>query len=125
MGDFDDDMPQIQAHNEVAEEAPSGALPQAPGNTSADPMGEIMVAAGPSAPEIARTATRYGITEGDPAWILAVADRAAGRIEAVAQGIGDMVFRQAQRAGPDIAAAAGQAIEGKTIEAGQAIVAVI
>ena len=133
MGANHDDMPQIEAQNE---EAPSGALPQAPGNTSADPMGEVMVAAGPEAPAIARIATRYGITEGDPAWVLAlavrdataagvVADRAAGRIEDATRNVGDLVYRQAQAAGADISAAAGQAIEAKTLEAGSAIVQVI
>jgi hypothetical protein len=36
-----------------------------------------------------------------------------------------MVYRQAQAAGRDLAAAAGQAIEARTVEAGQAMVAVI
>ena len=135
--DYDDDMPQMpEAHDDTAEEAPSGALPQTPGNTSADPMGEVMVAAGPEAPTIARIATRYGITEGDPAWVLALAVRdataagavaaqAAGRIEVATSGLGDMVFRQAQAAGKDIAEAASQAIESKTLEAGGALVTVI
>lgn len=135
-GDYDDDTPSL--HQEVPQdkEAPSGALPQAPGNTSADPMGEVMVAAGPEAPTIARIATRYGITEGDPSWILAIAVRdataagavaaeAAERIEAATRGVGDLVFRQAVAAGADIAASAGQAIETKTVEAGSALVAVI
>ena len=88
--DYDDDMPQM-THKAPNEEAPSGALPQAPENTNVDPMGEVMRAVGASAPDLARIATRYGITEGDPAWTLAlavrdataagaVADQAAGRI---------------------------------------------
>ncbi|MDA8390867.1 MAG: hypothetical protein M0Z76_09095 [Gammaproteobacteria bacterium] len=131
MGANHDDMPQIEAQNE---EAPSGALPQAP--ESADPMGEVMSHAGPEAPAIARIATRYGITEGDPAWVLTLAVRdataagvvaaeAAGRIEAATREVADQVFRQAQRAGQDIAATAATAIETKTLEAGQALVTVI
>ncbi len=133
--DYDDDMPQM-THKAPNEEAPSGALPQAPENTNVDPMGEVMRAVGASAPDLARIATRYGITEGDPAWTLAlavrdataagaVADQAAGRIEAATQAVGDLVFRQAQRAGADIAASAGQAIEQKTLEVGSALVQVI
>ena len=134
MGANHDDMPQIEAQNE---EAPSGALPQAPeDDTNADPMGEVMRAVGASAPDLARIATRYGITENDPAWTLALAVRdataagvvaaqAADRIETAAQGVGDMVFRQAQLAGADIAASAATANEAKTLEAGGAIVSVI
>ncbi len=128
-----DDMPSF-ATEEQGGPASAGSPPQ-----PADPpdlMSEVMDGAGSTAPALAKIAARYGLREDDPAWLIAVAvrdataagtvaDQAAGRIEAATRGVGDLVFRQAQMAGQDIAESAGKAIESKTLEAGQALVTVI
>jgi hypothetical protein len=135
MGDYDDndDMPQIEAQDEtVAKEAPSGALPQTPEAPTADPMGEVMGAAGQAAPEIARIATRYGITEGDPAWVLALAVRdacaagdnaamAAGRIEDATRGVSETIYNQTLRAGEDLKGLVASGIRETTLDIGKKI----
>lgn len=85
---------------------------------------------------IERAAAMGVRADGDVAWLLvgafinawagaAAAGEAADRIEGATKNVGDMIYRQAQAAGKDLAAAAGQVIEQKTVEAGQGMVAVI
>ncbi|MHB1609628.1 MAG: hypothetical protein ACYCXX_13540 [Acidiferrobacter thiooxydans] len=135
MGDYDDDMPSLRAADQQDPEPASAGSPPQPADPP-DLMSEVMDGAGSTAPALAKIVARYGLREDDPAWLIAVAvrdataagtvaDQAAGRIEAATQAVGDLVFRQAQRAGADIAATAATAIEAKTLEAGQAIVTVI
>ena len=101
-----------------------------------DLMSAVMTAAGPSAPQVATIAARYGIKEDDPAWILAAAVRdataagaaattAATRIESATQGISDQIYKTTVAAGADLKAGVAQAIEAKTVEAGQALVGAI
>ena len=101
-----------------------------------DLMSAVMTAAGPSAPQVAMIAARYGIKEDDPAWILAAAVRdataagavattAATRIESATQGISDQIYKTTVAAGADLKAGVAQAIEDKTVEAGQALVGAI
>ncbi|WP_297391155.1 hypothetical protein [Acidiferrobacter sp.] len=126
MGDYDDDMPSLPAS--------AGSPPQP--ETAQDLMSEVLEGAGADATALAKIAARYGLREDDPAWLVALAVRdataagvvaaeAAGRIESATRAVADQVFQQAQLAGADIAAAAGQAIEQKTLAAGSALVQVI
>ncbi len=129
-----DDMPSFTTE-EQGGPASAGSPPQ-PADPPPDLMSEVMDGTGSTAPALAKIAARYGLREDDPAWLIAVAvrdataagavaDQAAGRIEAATREVADQVFRQAQRAGQDIAATAATAIETKTLEAGQALVTVI
>ena len=86
---------------------------------------------------VVASATDVGVFDkNDATWILLrflrdgldtalTTERAASKIESSTLGIGETIYRQAQAAGKDLAAAAGQVIEAKTIEAGQGMVAVI
>ena len=135
MGDYDDDMDMPSLPVADQPEPASAGSPPRPADHP-DLMSEVMDGTGSTAPALAKIAARYGLREDDPAWLIAVAvrdataagavaDQAAGRIEAATREVADQVFKQAQRAGQDIAATAATTIETKTLEAGSAIVTVI
>ena len=101
-----------------------------------DLMSAVMTAAGPSAPQVAMIAARYGIKEDDPAWILAaavrdataagvVANTAATRIEAATGTIPDMLYKNVTSAGADLKAVLEAGIKARADEAGAALTNVI
>jgi hypothetical protein len=138
MGDFDDDMPQIEAKNKEVE-APSGALLPSPPSE----MSETFDRMGPDAGALATITGTHGIGPDDPLWsaiqvLLDVraeragtvaaagqATAAAARIEAAAHGVGQTIFNQTVRAGDDLKTLLAASIEEKTVEVGKAVVAVI
>ena len=142
MEDFDDDMPALPVSDATAQDASTqDDIAPAPPSGGAPPVSLRDRALEGLDPEtrnaVILEASDMGVRDRqDAAWLMfrklrdasdaaAGADRAAGRIEAATRSVADQVFRQAQAAGADIAATAATAIEGKTVEAGQAIVAVI
>ncbi len=141
MKDFDDDMPALPVSDTDTDtdtqDADTALVPPS-GGTPASLRDRALEGLDPETrSEIILEASDIGIRDrNDATWLMlrklrdatdaaTIADRAAGRIEAATQAVGDLVFRQAQRAGADIAATAATAIETKTVEAGQAIVTVI
>ena len=132
MGDYDDDddMPQIQgAHNDAAEEAPSGALPpttetvtdepteegastDAPPETS--PMDMVTdTLSGTDATTLLKIANQYGVGHDDPLWsavlILLGSQKAAketveaaAKLETAGTDLGAKIFDQTTKAGNEL-----------------------
>ncbi len=111
--DYDDDTPQMpEAHDDTAEEAPSGALPP-PTETTA-PIDQVTDALdGATATALLKVANKYGVSVDDPLWsavlILLGSQKAAnetmeaaGKIEHAGDALSEKIFTQTVAAGDEL-----------------------
>lgn len=130
--DNDDDMPSFATEDQggpapAGSPSPPPVLP--PVAHVPDLMSEAMDSVGDGATAVAKIASRYGLREDDPAWLIAVAvrdataagvvaDKAAGRIESATAGISQKIYDQTLAAGKETATT----LKGEGARISQAIV---